>query len=60
MRRMPLLKKMLAQFGIEEGRVRLDWVSASEGERFARIVGEMTEDIRKLGPFNRNGGGKDG
>jgi len=57
---MPLLKKMLAQFGIEEGRVRLDWVSASEGERFARIVGEMTEDIRKLGPFNRNGGGKDG
>jgi F420-non-reducing hydrogenase iron-sulfur subunit len=60
MRRMPLIKKMLAQFGIEEGRVRLDWVSASEGERFARLVGEMTEEIRKLGPFSHNGGGKDG
>jgi F420-non-reducing hydrogenase iron-sulfur subunit len=57
---MPLLKKMLAQFGIEEGRVRLDWVSASEGDRFARLVGEMTEQIRKLGPFNHNGGGGNG
>ena len=59
-RRVPLLKKMLAQFGIEEERVRLDWVSASEGDRFASIVGEMTEQIRKLGPFSRNGGGANG
>jgi F420-non-reducing hydrogenase iron-sulfur subunit len=55
---MPLLKKTLSQFGIEEGRVRLDWVSASEGDRFARLVGDMTEEIRKLGPYNRNGGGE--
>jgi F420-non-reducing hydrogenase iron-sulfur subunit len=53
-----LLKKMLTQFGIEEDRVRLDWISASEGERFASLVNEMTEQVRKLGPFNRNGGGK--
>ncbi len=59
-RRMPLLKKMLSQFGIEEERVRLDWVSASEGERFARLVDEMTEQIKKVGPFNRNGDGKNG
>ena len=57
---MPLLQKTLAQLGIEEGRVRLDWVSASEGDRFAKLVNEMTEQVRKLGPFNRNGGGKDG
>ena len=57
-RRIPLLKKMLAQFGIEDERVRLDWVSASEGDRFAQVVNEMTEQIRKLGPFNRNGGGE--
>jgi F420-non-reducing hydrogenase iron-sulfur subunit len=50
-RRIPLLKKMLAQFGIEEQRVRLDWVSASEGDRFAKIVNEMTEQVRQLGPF---------
>ncbi len=42
---------MLAQLGIEEKRVRLDWVSASEGDRFASIVNEMTEQVRELGPF---------
>ena len=55
-----MLKKMLAQLGIEEERVRLEWVSASEGDRFAAIVNEMTEQIRELGPFNPNGGGQDG
>jgi F420-non-reducing hydrogenase iron-sulfur subunit len=47
---------MLAQFGIEEDRVRLEWVSASEGDRFATLVNEMTEQVRKLGPFSGNGG----
>ena len=59
-RRIPLLKKMLAQLGIEDQRVRLDWVSASEGDRFAGIVNEMTEQIRELGPFSGNGGGESG
>jgi F420-non-reducing hydrogenase iron-sulfur subunit len=53
-RRIPLLKKMLGQLGIEEERLRLDWVSASEADRFASIVDEMTEQIRKLGPFSSN------
>jgi F420-non-reducing hydrogenase iron-sulfur subunit len=51
---------MLSQLGIEEERVRLEWVSASEGERFAAVVNDMTEQIRKLGPFSRNGGGTNG
>ena len=51
---------MLAQFGVEEQRVRLDWVSASEGDRFAKIVNEMTEQVRQLGPFSGNGGGAHG
>jgi len=55
-RRVPLLKKMLEQLGIEDGRVRLDWVSAAEGNRFASIVNEMTEKVRELGPFRANGG----
>jgi len=59
-RRIPLLKKMLSQMGIEDERVRLDWISASEGDRFAAIVDEMTEKIRRLGPFNPNGGGDNG
>ena len=54
-RRISLLKKMMAQFGIEDERIRLDWVSASEGERFKNIVNEMTEQIRVLGPMSRNG-----
>jgi F420-non-reducing hydrogenase iron-sulfur subunit len=54
-RRISLLKKMMAQFGIEDERIRLDWVSASEGDRFKKIVNEMTEQIRVLGPLSRNG-----
>jgi len=41
---------MLADFGIEDERVRLEWVSASEGQRFADLVDDMTERIRALGP----------
>jgi F420-non-reducing hydrogenase iron-sulfur subunit len=52
MRRIPLLKKMLAQMGIEEERVMLDWVSASEGERFALLVNKITEKVRNLGPLS--------
>jgi F420-non-reducing hydrogenase iron-sulfur subunit len=51
MRRIPLLKKMLTQFGIEGDRLRLDWVSASEGDRFATVINEMTEKVRSLGPL---------
>ena len=50
MRRFALLKKMLRDQGIEEPRVRLEWVSASEGQRFADIVADMTERLRALGP----------
>ena len=42
---------MLRQFGIEQDRVRLDWVSASEGERFAKVANEMAETIEQLGPL---------
>jgi len=48
---MTLLKKLLAQFGVEEGRFRYDSASASEGERFASIVDELTATVKKLGPF---------
>jgi F420-non-reducing hydrogenase iron-sulfur subunit len=52
LRRFILLKRMLGQLGIEDGRVRLEWVSAAEGERFAQVVTEMTETVRALGPLN--------
>ena len=50
MRRIPLLKKMMKQLGIEEERVRLEWVSASEGAKFAEVTNDFTQTIRDLGP----------
>ncbi len=50
-RRIPLLKKMLAQMGIEEERVKLAWISAAEAPDFVRLVNGFTEEIRQLGPF---------
>jgi F420-non-reducing hydrogenase iron-sulfur subunit len=49
-RRIALLRKVLVQFGIEPERLRIEWISASEGDRFAKIMKEITEQIRKLGP----------
>ena len=52
LRRFPLLMKVLEQLGIERERVRLEWISASEGDKFAAVVNEMTEHLRELGPLN--------
>jgi F420-non-reducing hydrogenase iron-sulfur subunit len=51
LRRYTLLKRMLAQFGIEEQRVQLVWASASEGPLLAKTVDRMTEELRLLGPL---------
>ena len=48
-RRFALLRELLDFMGIEKERFRIEWVSASEGKRFAKIVSEFTEDITKLG-----------
>jgi len=50
-RRIPFLKRLVGQFGIDPRRLRLEWVSASEGDRFAEVVNEFTEEIRALGPL---------
>jgi F420-non-reducing hydrogenase iron-sulfur subunit len=50
LRRFMLLQRMVAQLGLEPDRLRLEWVSASEGQRFADIVDDMTERVRRLGP----------
>ncbi len=50
--RMPLLRRVLEDFGIEPERFRHEWVSAAEGEKFSRLVSEMTEQVRELGPLD--------
>jgi F420-non-reducing hydrogenase iron-sulfur subunit len=44
------IRLMLEDFGLEPERFRLEWVSASEGPRFARVVTDMVEGIKTLGP----------
>lgn len=41
---------MLDDFGIERERYRLEWISASEGIKFAQVMREFTEEVKKLGP----------
>jgi F420-non-reducing hydrogenase iron-sulfur subunit len=55
LRRIPLLKRMLDQMGIEPERVRLEWVSASEGERYKTVINEFVEQVRALGPMKLEG-----
>jgi F420-non-reducing hydrogenase iron-sulfur subunit len=50
--RIETLHAMLDQFGIERQRVRLEWISASEGARYAEVVAEMTDEIRELRPLD--------
>jgi coenzyme F420-reducing hydrogenase delta subunit len=49
-RKFALMKSLLAHVGIEPARVQFSWVSASEGGRFASLIEQVTEDVRKLGP----------
>jgi len=50
-RRFLLMKNLLEYIGINPSRIRMSWVSASEGKKFADVITEVTEDIKKLGPL---------
>lgn len=52
LRRFPALRAMLGQFGVEPARVRLAWISASEGDEFVRVATEMTAEVRALGALD--------
>jgi len=49
-RRVKLLKKLLEELGIEPQRVRFEYVSASEGQKFATVVTEFVAEMKQLGP----------
>ncbi len=51
LRRFRLLRRLLTQLGIEDARVRLEWISASEGDRVQKVTNEMVEQVRALGPL---------
>jgi len=51
LRRFTVLKRLVQDLGIDEKRIRLEWISASEGDRVQKVMNEMTAELRKLGPL---------
>ena len=49
-RRLAITKKFLEYMGVEPQRIQASWVSASEGGKFAEVVGEVTEELKEIGP----------
>ena len=54
LRRFYMLKKMVKEMGIEDDRLRLEWISAAEGERVRTVINDMVEKVRALGPLKPN------
>jgi coenzyme F420-reducing hydrogenase delta subunit len=55
-RRIALLKMLIQQFGFDSDRLKLEWVSAGEGEKFQKTIVEFTNTIKELGPSPYRGG----
>jgi F420-non-reducing hydrogenase iron-sulfur subunit len=49
-RRVAMLKQVLKQLGLEEERLHLEWVSAAEGDKFAKMVQDFTAELKAMGP----------
>jgi F420-non-reducing hydrogenase iron-sulfur subunit len=49
-RRFAVLRALLAGLGLEPKRLKLYWINAAEGKKFAQTMQELTEEIRALGP----------
>lgn len=49
-----IVSRLLEQMGVEPARCRFDFVSAAEGDKFARVMSEMTETVKSLGPWRRS------
>jgi F420-non-reducing hydrogenase iron-sulfur subunit len=51
LRRYELLKRVVAEMGIEDGRFRLEWISAAEADRLRVVMEEMVARLKQLGPL---------
>jgi coenzyme F420-reducing hydrogenase delta subunit len=50
---MHLCKKLLSRIGLKPERLRLEWIAASEGSRFAEVMGDFSTQMREMGPLGR-------
>ena len=53
---MHLCRKLLEHKGVDPKRLRIEWISAAEGNRFAEIMSDFTEQLRGLGPLGSDNG----
>jgi len=53
-RKVSLVKRLLSQLGVSPQRIRLEWVSAAEGQAFAQVVTDFIEKVKELGPSPLN------
>jgi F420-non-reducing hydrogenase iron-sulfur subunit len=51
LRRVQMLRRVLRGMGIEDERFRLEWISASEGEKVKLVINDMVAKVRALGPL---------
>lgn len=49
-RKFQIMRKILEYLGVNPARVRMSWVSASEGQKFADVISEVIGDVKKIGP----------
>ncbi|MHC4738863.1 MAG: hydrogenase iron-sulfur subunit [Planctomycetota bacterium] len=53
LKRTTILKQVLNELNIDDSRLRLEWISSSEGKKFAKVIDEFTDRIKKLGKLKR-------
>ncbi len=53
---MYMCKKLMTSVGVDPGRLRLEWISAAEGTRFAEIMSDFAARLRDLGPLGEGEG----
>ena len=46
-----LLNRLLDDFGIDRKRLKLEWISAAEGAKFARVMNNFTKELSSMGPI---------
>jgi NADH:ubiquinone oxidoreductase subunit E/coenzyme F420-reducing hydrogenase delta subunit len=53
---MHLCRKLLTLIGIDPQRLRLEWISASEGSRYAEVMNDFSQTVKTLGPLGKGEG----
>jgi coenzyme F420-reducing hydrogenase delta subunit len=53
---MHIARRLLEHIGVNPERLRLEWVSASEGNRFAEVMNDFSNKVKSLGPLGKSEG----